>query len=415
MAQYRAEQEEEERLHRTMDALPMRELLAKRIELAPRITRTERRTMEQLAESVGATRETMESALRTVVGEYTDRLTTFSPQPEDEDLPFFELLYELSQFAADAEEVKRAPWLRAFSSFDAFQETYLGEVERGKVSMLRAQVEVATQKCVRPQRFVTLRVGGRGGYWNERERFYEAAGTWVLLPGKTEYFNRQFQFVEAVVVDEIVQLLRSGYTPSDYSHASGSAALSEIGRRGMIVSSAELMTMGAKVKTGETGDARHRGGLWNVYGDRGIRGEGSYNTIAWFDEYFVTFGVSAPRQEAYLQTLSPEDWKSGVYESLLGPIWEKGKGKIVDFGGEGNLLGPRVPLTSLDTVYAWKARESEVQEWIRQFAPQARFVSLEAVQALSAAGTYVNALALQEGLTPDVAWESLKKQSVIIE
>ncbi len=415
LAKYRAEHEEEKRVHQSLDALPIRELLAKRVELAPRIIRTPRRTMDQLAEQVGATRETMGEVLRASIAEYVARSSDCLPQPEDEDLPFFELLYELSLNAKQTETVQQDSWLKAFVSFDAFRETYLAGVDRRKVAMLRSQIEVATQKCVRPQRFVTLRVGGRGGYWNDRENFYEAAGTWALLPNKTEYFNRQFQFVEVSVIDEIVQLLRAGYKPSEYSHASGSAALSDIGQRGMLLSSAELSGEGAAVKTGEAGDARHGDGLWNVYGDRGIRGEGSYNTIAWFDEYFVTFGVNAERQEAYLQTLAPEDWKSGFYESLIGPMWETGKGKIVDFGGEGNLLGPRVPLTALDAVYAWKANEAEVRAWIRQFAPQAKFVSLEAVQALSSGGSYVNALAIQEGLTPDVAWESLKKQSVIIE
>ena len=203
-----------------------------------------------------------------------------------------------------------------------------------------------------------------------------------------------------------------------HAHASGSAALWPIGRQGAILSSGELLERQHPIRTGEAGDEKHGSGLWNVYGDRGFRGWSAYNTIAWFDESFVTFGISQAKQEEYLRTVDPGSRKSGFGESLSlmhsGLVGEDDDHKIVDYGGEGNLLGPQVPLSSVDTIYAWKAAEESVRHWIERFAPHARFVSFEAHSALMGSGSFVNALGIQEGTEPVEAWRSLKNHAVVV-
>lgn len=414
MQAFRAEIDAERREQSVLEALPIRELLTKRLELAPRLSRLPVRSLPELAEAFGATPETMADAVRRQLEEYASSVSESSPQPEEEDLPLFERMYELSVLARDASERTRVPWLGSFRSFETFRRAYLGNVSQRQVTMLRCQIMYATEHRVRPERVMLLRTGPRHS-WQKRDRSFEASGSWALLPNRVERFKDEFEFVESGVLNEIVSLLESGYRPSDYSHASGSAALWAIGRQGVIRSSAELIQRGRPPRTGEAGGGRHQGGLWNVYGDRGVREFGSYNTISWFDEYFVTFGINGARQEEFLNTLGPEDWRVSAYESLLGPGWDVGKGKIVDFGGEGNLLGPRVPLSSVDTVYAWKSGESDVRAWLARFAPHARFVSLEANATLQRSGPLVNALAIQEGLSPADAWRSLKRHAVTIE
>ena len=403
-----------------LEALPIRELLQLRLDQAPRITGVPVRSMAELAESVGASIETMDSAISSRISEYVTSASDHSPQPEVEDLPFFGLIYELSRHARDPAERARFPWLGAFTSFTSFQKHHLQDTSRRKVAMFRCQVMYATERCVHPERMVTAQpdAGRNAWHWSDREKFYQAAGTWALLPGKVSEYKDEFKFVETSVIDEVVCLIESGYRPSDYSHATGSAALWPIGRQGKIVSSGELLEGKRPIRSGEAGDDKHGNGLWNVYGDRGFAGWSGYNTISWFDESFVTFGVNEAMQEAYLRTVGPGDRRSGFGESLsLMHSGLRGKDsphKIVDFGGEGNLLGPQVPLTSVDTIYAWKAAEENVRHWIARFAPHARFVSFEAHTALMGSGSFVNALAIQEGIAPVEAWRSLKDRAVVV-
>lgn len=403
-----------------LDALPIRELLQLRLNQAPRLTGIPVRTMAELAESVGATLETMESAFQSRIAEYVTSVDDHSPQPEVEDLPFFGMLYELSRRARDPAERARLPWLEAFTSFASFQRHHLQDVSRRQVAMFRCQVMYATERCVHPERIVTAQPdAGRNAYhWSDREKFYQAAGTWALLPGKISEYKDEYAFVEMNVIDEVVGLIESGYRPSDYSHASGSAALWPIGRQGAIVSSGELFERNRAVRTGEARDDAFEKGLWNVYGDRGFQGWSAYNTIAWFDESFVTFGISQAKQEEHLRTVAPGSRKSSFGESLSlmhsGLVGEDDDHKIVDYGGDGNLLGPQVPLSSVDTIYAWKAAEESVRHWIARFAPHARFVSFEAHTALMGSGSFVNALAIQEGIEPVEAWRSLKDHAVVV-
>lgn len=403
-----------------LDALPIRELLQQRLDQAPRIMGIPVRTMDELVASAEATPETMETVFQARIAEYVGRVKDHSPQPEVEDLPFFGMIYELSRHARDPVERARSPWLEAFVSFSAFQQRYLQDISRRRVAMLRCQVMYATERTVHPERMVTARPepGRNGWHWSDREKFYQAAGTWSLLPDKVSEHMDEYTYVESGVIDEVVRLIESGYRPSDYSHASGSAALWPIGRQGAIVSSGELFERSRPIRSGEARDDAFEKGLWNVYGDRGFHGWSAYNTIAWFDESFVTFGISQAKQEEYLRTIPAGSRKSAAHESLSlmhsGLVGEDDDRKIVDYGGEGNLLGPQVPLSSVDTIYAWKAAEESVRHWIERFAPHARFVSLEAHTALMGSGSFVNALAIQEGIDPVEAWRSLKKHSVVV-
>jgi hypothetical protein len=109
--------------------------------------------------------------------------------------------------------------------------------------------------------------------------------------------------------------------------------------------------------------AREKRTLGSVYVHEGPPFESGYATNTWFDDYHVAYGINEKRQEAYLESIDFKYWH--------GP-------RIYRDHSEGTMLGPQVPLESVDVVYAWKKHETDMKKWMAINCPHAKFVSLEA-------------------------------------
>ena len=78
-----------------------------------------------------------------------------------------------------------------------------------------------------------------------------------------------------------------------------------------------------------------------------------------------------------------------------------------DLGSEGVLIGHEVPLSAVDVVYCWKKYEPQMVDWVKEFCPRARVISIEAAEILRKYGSVMNEISLQENISPVEAWGKL--------
>ena len=114
--------------------------------------------------------------------------------------------------------------------------------------------------------------------------------------------------VAALMADSVVDSIGINnhwdYTTSpDYTHATGSIALSDLAKQKAILSAGELQRQNHTIKTGEQYSMlKTADGLESVYVDPGGPRYG-YHVMNWFDEYPVTFGINAKQQAKFLQSI----------------------------------------------------------------------------------------------------------------
>jgi len=235
---------------------------------------------------------------------------------------------------------------------------------------------------------------------------YNNDSDWVLLPD--EYYGLDvFEFADREVVAEVIKLIKSKYHHSEFTHASGSAALAGIEKSGAILSAQDVESEGMKVATGEhvsyvsseTGNpvAGGRYGLGSVYASKNGPKYG-YHHVNWFDEYYIAFGINKQKQEDFLRQIGFKyEWASSKDKPAL----------TLDMGSEGVEIGNKVPLNNVEIVYCWKKHQKEMDAWIQKNCPQAKLVSLEADEILRSYDHKVNKMALQEGISAEDAWKKL--------
>lgn len=393
----RADQEWRER----EQSFPFSEQYSRLKERAPGIEKLQVLTLDQLLEREGVDVDGLKSKVDGIIAELTQD-DEFASGGRIESLEVVELLFQLYSLV-DSDKARLGEWGNSFKNWDAFFTAYLGNVDSKHVVGTQVQIQFFIQNMMQPQQFLRGMKAPRDPY-AFRLRTFCHEHDWKLLPGKPEQGER-YQYTTREVIEEVIELLEQGYHRPDFSHASGSAALDGIASSSGIVCSRLLRERAGKVATGEFGRGRHSyHALANVYASRGLP-FGGYETMNWFNEFPVQFGVNKQRHDAFLSEYYPEI--DETYDHNGPPLLNYSgipKTRIHDWGGEGMLLGPEVKLESIDILYCPRRNLEELKAWAQVNAPHAKVVSLEAVELLGYGGERVREWALAEEKDPKDVW-----------
>ncbi len=380
-----------------VDMLPeayisIRENMELRNQRIPEIKALPNLALDELLERESVNLEQLESHFVTKLQELFDATEQFYGV-DVENIEPVELMYQL--YLASQFESEKAPELLSnFSSFEAFKNAYCRELPSKQIAAISQYIQFYHERFVQDSRIISGRTTGRNvdnPYMGQLQS-HDPDGDWVLMPERNILIEK-FTFIEQGVVNEIVNLIDRGYRAPDYSHTTGSAALAGIGEQQCLLSSSELTRRNLTIQTGEVIREKHvNKKLGNVYASRGNPHDG-YQVLHWFDEYQVSFGINEAKQKATIAGLSIEGEE------------------ILDWGGEGVLLGKEVHIQNVDVIYYKKKYEEEIQAWVKEYKIDADLVSLEAVNALNQFGELVNNMALEEDIEPRDAWNMLIEMS----
>jgi len=378
-----------------------------RVSKAPEIILRKVLSPEEVATREGVAINELEAVIGTKIRQFAERCGKTCTYPDFEYWPLLEEMYCLFLSARSGEYKESIPWVDRFNSFDSFEKHFCPEITpKGRVFM-KHNIQTFLEYGAHTERFLHISLEGRG-HFDSSLGFFEASGSWSVLPEESGW-DDIYYFAEEATMREIVELIRSGYREPDYSHATGSSALKNIGKSGAILSSNEAKKEGVEISTGEFVSFNNdiplaeRRGLSSVYVDRGGPRYG-YHSINWFDEYFVNFGISKEKQDSFMRTT---DFRYG----LMGEGDEK---LSADFGGEGAVIGPKVPLESVNFVYCWKKYQEQTEEWKNTFCPHAKVISYEAASVLSQFGRSVNAMAIEQQMRPEDVWLKLCEKAISV-
>jgi len=364
-------------------------------------------SIEEIAQQEGCETSVLEADIKSKVGKFAAAMKEECSYPSEEYADLVDSLYNLYSQAKNSEAIKENPWLENFQSFEVFADHFCPEATPHSRSFMKRNIQAFVEKIVNDGKLITCHP--RAWYGVDKagvRETYNNKCDWVLLPD--EYYREGFsEFTDKSVVAEVVELVNSKYRYSDFSHATGSAALPGIEKNGAILSAREAKKAGLPVRTGEhvsylnssndipvTGG---RDGLSSIYACKdGV--EYGYHHLNWFDEYPVAFGINQKKQEDFLR-------QSGFnYEFIIG---EGSPILTVDLGSEGVIIGNKAPLANVEIVYCWKKYQKEMEAWMQKNCPQAKFVSLEADKVLRTHGHDINRLALEEKISVEDAWKKL--------
>lgn len=365
----------------------------------------------QVAERRGTSLEGLEEVLKREVAECAEDLKT-ACSVDAKHLPLIADLHDL-WFARkeQSEELAGLPWAGALDSLDALVAWFAPAATLHSRAYIGIHVEWFVKEYTGNPgelRIYPSRKNLQGGYDFTEDEIKTPAEIsapkrdWVYMPG--DAWNRIETYLARPVLEEIVFLLESGYRPPDYSHASGSAALLGIADEGAIVNSLELLEKGKVPETGERShylstDAEVQRGLGSIYADKGDPQQG-YNTLRWFDQYHISFGINRERQNAYMRTTDVRYEDSSESEQL----------SYDTIMNEGTLIGRRVPLSAVQYVYAWQGRKSDAEEWAKAHCPHAQVIGLEAVHALHNFRSDIDHIAQEEGVGPLAIWKRIAQE-----
>jgi len=380
--------------------------LESRQENLPKIEKVQPLTIKDICHREGVKQAELENHLKAQIQAFAEKMKNVRSWGDDKYWPMLENWYNLFLQCQENDLNDDLAWVNNFKNFDDFINYFCPQVTNHAKSMIKKHVQDFLEKKVHPQKSIDGWEFRREREYQDNLGIYEADGQWVLLP--EEYSSENMDLVEKQVIEEIIDLLKSGYPHPEYAHASGSAALSGVSQAKAILSARQSIEKKIPVKSGEfhhywdqeiadVQDQPNRVSvLGSVYVNHGLPHYG-YHSINWFDEYFVGFGINQQKQEEYLT-------QNNFY-------YGKGKDQrlSVDYGGEGIIIGPQVPLENVEIVYAWKKYEKQTLEWIKENCPQVKFISLEAIQTLTSYADIINKMALQDNITPEQAWQSLIK------
>lgn len=369
-----------------------------RISKAPEIISRKVLSPEDLAEREGVSLDKLETKIKERTEEFAEHCGKTCSFPDYKYWPLLEEMYSLYLASGSKEYSETQPWINGFASFDAFVQYFCPKTTEHAKVFMKYNIMSFLEKTIHPERVVRVNPDGRREF-DPKNGFFESDGKWTVLP-ENEYGD-VYNFAEESIIREIADLIQSGYREPDYSHATASSALKNIGKNGALLSSSEAKKEGVEISTGEFVSYHYDQpleyrGLGSVYADRGGPRYG-YQFFSWFDEYYISFGISKEKQDEFMRTTDFRYNLRGEGEEKLS----------ADYGSEGVVIGHKVPLQSVKFIYCWKKYQEQTEEWKDKFCPNAKVVSYEAARTLSEFGNYVNAMSQQQQIKPEDAWIKL--------
>jgi len=364
-------------------------------------------TLEELAQREGTSVDTIETSVRNKLLKFAEDIKNASTVDE-ENSELIDTIYNLYKHSQNKDLAKKYKWLNRFASLDDLRKAYFRRASAYSKAYLKIYIDSFVNECIHPERILQMHHYTRRLAYGDEVSIYDLNGDWIRIPSHNIEFGEDY--VDRSVIEEIIELLKEGEanTSLDFNHESGSAALPGIEKHQAIISARKAYEEGESIKTGEAvtmalndaggSTSGGRRGLYSVYVSEGKPGRSSYGHVNWFDEYYVTFGINKKKQEDYLREIgfSYKDDREVL---------------IKDGGGEGTVIGPEVPLSSLEKVYCWKMYQKEMEKWVAKNCPHLKVVSLEAMHVLMINGRDMVNMAKQENITLIEAWELILQES----
>ncbi len=364
-------------------------------------------SLTEIAQKEGCEIAALEADIKAKVEEFAEKMKKECGSPSEKYVDLIDSLYNLYLQSKNPELVKEYPWLSNLNSYNEFADHFCPQATPNAHSFIKKNIRCFVETIVNQEK--SLEIHHRDWYGVNKDgirEIYNIDNKWILLPG--EYYNSgSFDYADREVINEIKELLESGYKRSAFTHSSGSAALTGIAKSGAILSAQDSEREGIKIATGEHVSyvssesgipvAGGRYGLGSVYASKDGPTYG-YHHLNWFDEYHVAFGINKEKQEEFLRQIDFKyEWASS----------EDHPARTLDLGSEGIEIGNRVPSDNIETVYFWKRHQAEMEIWAKENCPQAKLVSLEAANVLRNNDHKINKMALQEGISVAEAWEKI--------
>jgi len=366
----------------------LRELKTRK-RLAPAITIKPHLSIDEMAQIEGINGNGLEFYIRGEIASFEMDMRVDSLSRDDEANPGYTSLiddmYNLYVTARNA-GASAPDFIRAFLTFDDFVKTFCHDATPTSRAFMKRHVDRFIQEYVHPQRLATI---------TQSVQFYQAEGEWRLMPSFTQFNDDYFNYVECEVLYEVQKLIESGYREPSYTHCAGMAALEGISRHNAILSAQEALDLGEPILTGEfaflksslNGECTTRKmGHTSVFATHGGPMRSRYCNSNWFDESDLAFGINKKRQETFMKSTNIR--------------YCDRRQLYFDNGGEGILIGHRVPLSAVEYVYCFKRFQSAIENWSMYKCPAARVVSFEAAHTLAVYEKIIAQIAKQENVSP---------------
>ncbi len=292
------------------------------------------------------------------------------------------------------------PWMQNFSDYESFVTNVVPDASLRAKAAWSNYLLIFLYRVAVIQRYVEIHEtdltedGSLAG-------FYNIEGEWAFVesddpmdwqyPGAHEYLERNIAL-------EVESMVENGYRYCDLSHMTSSAALEGIAKTGGLISSKRLHERGLAPLTGEyitkaSDDFGHKT-LNEVYASGGDPVWG-YQTLRWFNERPVAFGINRERQRQTIKEQKIAKYGGGFREEES------------DWGSEGVLMGYEVPLQNIDRIYCLQDSMEEMREWAKEHCAHAELVCWDAVDVIHRYGYRIEQAAIRNQTTPAEEWKKL--------
>jgi hypothetical protein len=376
-------------------------------DVPPKIYEKQPLALEEIARKEGCDIFNLETDIQTKVKRFADDMKKECSFPSREYVGLIDSLYNLYLQSKNLDIVKENPWLNYFNSYNEFANHFCPEATPHSRAYIQKNIQRFVETIVNQEKIISTHPNNWFGVNKDGFReTYNNDKDWILLPD--EYYNLGvYEFTDKEVITEIIELIKTKYHHSDFTHSSGSAALNGIEKKGAILSAQNIESEGIKVATGEHVSyvnsesgvpvAGGKYGLGSVYASSNGPLYG-YHHLNWFDEHPIAFGINKQKQEDFLRQIG---FKYEIFSSEDNPVL------TMDLGGEGIKIGSQVPLNNVEIVYCWKKYQNDMEIWAKKNCPQAKLVSLEADEILRSYNYKIKEMAEQEGISIEDAWKKL--------
>jgi hypothetical protein len=378
-------------------------------EKAPRLKKIEALTSAKLAEKEGLTIPELIKKIGEELKEFELELRNSDSGGGfyDERFALLDKIYSLHLEAVQVEVgSKTKDYLEPFRTRESLMKAFCPDATSYSNAWLTRHIQAFQEMRIQSERVVHANSFAENKEWE----LYDADGDWMLMPD--EYaLGRRFVYAERGVVEAAAELISHGYARPDMTHTTGSLALDGIGKLGGILSAQEVLKRGKRPKTGEfTSQVSKEGEVYDIMRvDRGLgfgldsvylsHGEKyfGYHTVHWFDEFRVTFGINEKKQKDYLERTGRE--KNGHVE------------EIEDWGSEGMRVGHAVPLEAIELIAVPMKHMKDAEQWRDTYCPQAKVLSVEALELVQSKDQVMRLVAEEEQMTPAEAWKKLLEKA----
>jgi len=344
---------DEQRLHAALTRRPLLSLA----EIAQKENVSVRQLPKAMKKHIQSIKEYMKTPSFTAAGREIDPHIDFIFQSwqATRNLSRFHPLYSFAQ---------------TLDSFDTFFEAYFTENSTQHYGRLISLIDAFVREKFHPDKKIYVQKGHPERSYPSG--LYNISGDWV----RTD-LDYDHMYVDRSIIEEAIAIGSLPQEPT-FFHQSGSAILSSVGSIGEIVSGKKANALGLRLQTGESVTDASEGKirqLNSVYASNYLQYSG-YERVRWFDEGHITFGISRQKLEDYYEQ------KTGVRPTMMKKEYyihdEDLQGHFIDAGKNGTLLGPEVPLTTVNAIYTERIYLDRIKEWAKQHAPQAQVISIEA-------------------------------------